>query len=128
MLKSRSYFKTAISKRRYSDQNWRVRASETICQLIVPFIVTIGANCVIFQPQKTEALPPPEDIPEEILRTEVITEGRSPIDGEPLTAAEYEELMARFRESPYPPELATNIRELIFLLNLRKLFETFTPF
>jgi hypothetical protein len=35
------------------------------------------------------ALPPPEDLPEEILRTEIITEARSPVDGRPLTPSEY---------------------------------------
>ena len=39
-----------------------------------------------------QALPTAEDIPEEILRTEIILEGRSPIDGQALSAAEYEEL------------------------------------
>jgi hypothetical protein len=41
------------------------------------------------------ALPPPEDLPEEILRTEIITEARSPIDGQPLTAAEYAQLQTQ---------------------------------
>lgn len=35
------------------------------------------------------ALPPPEDVPEEILRTEIITEARSPIDGTPISASQY---------------------------------------
>ena len=39
------------------------------------------------------ALPPPDDVPEEILRTEIITQGRSPIDGTPLTPAEYAALL-----------------------------------
>lgn len=39
------------------------------------------------------ALPPASDIPEEILRTEIITQGRSPIDGTPLTPAEYAALL-----------------------------------
>ncbi len=40
------------------------------------------------------ALPPPEDTPEEILRTQIIIEARSPIDGKPLNAAEYIQLQA----------------------------------
>lgn len=74
------------------------------------------------------ALPPPEDIPEEILRTEIILEGRSPIDGKPLTAAEYAEIEAKLAQSPYPSKLNSDIEELIFLLQLRKFFKTVIPF
>lgn len=74
------------------------------------------------------ALPPPEDIPEEVLRTEIITEARSPIDGKPLTAAEYAELQAQLAERSFPPQLDPQVRSLIFLLRLRRLLETINPF
>jgi hypothetical protein len=74
------------------------------------------------------ALPPPEDIPEEVLRTEIITEARSPIDGKPLTAAQYAELQAQLAQSPYPPQLDPKVRHLIFELKLLKLLRTFVPF
>jgi hypothetical protein len=74
------------------------------------------------------ALPPPEDIPEEILRTEIILEARSPVDGQPLSAAEYAQLQAQLAQSPYPQQLNSEIRQLIFLLEIRKLFKTVTPF
>jgi hypothetical protein len=73
------------------------------------------------------ALPPPEDTPEEILRTQIIIEGRSPIDGKLLTAAEYIELQAQLREVP-PPKLDPKIRDQIFLLRLRKTLFQFFPF
>ena len=73
-------------------------------------------------------LPPPDDIPEEILRAEIITEARSPIDGKPLTAAQYQELQQRFANNPNPPELNPKIRNLIFLLKIRKLIRTILPF
>jgi hypothetical protein len=72
-------------------------------------------------------LPPPEDLPEEILRTEIILEARSPITGKPLTAAEYAQLQAKMAQTPFPPELNPEIRQLIFLLQIRKLFKTFFP-
>ncbi|MGK7955316.1 MAG: hypothetical protein AB4063_08650 [Crocosphaera sp.] len=72
-------------------------------------------------------LPPPEDIPEEILRTEIITEGRSPMDGEPLTAAEYAQIQEKLGESPYPPEIDSRLQNLIFLLKIRKMLKTFVP-
>ncbi len=72
-------------------------------------------------------LPPPEDIPEEVLRTEIITEGRSPINGEPLTAEEYAQVKAELAESPYPPELNSQLQHIIFLLKVRKMLKTFVP-
>ncbi len=73
------------------------------------------------------ALPPPEDIPEEILRTEIITEARSPIDGKPLTAAEYAELQAHLQTSP-TPKLDPRIRQNIFMLRVLKSFRLLFPF
>jgi hypothetical protein len=78
-------------------------------------------------PLLAQTLPPPDDIPEEVLRTEIILEGRSPIDGEALTATEYTELMAELAESPHPPELNDEIRHLIFLLKVRKMLKTLIP-
>ncbi|MEA5536295.1 hypothetical protein VB691_20015 [Crocosphaera sp. XPORK-15E] len=73
------------------------------------------------------ALPPPEDIPEEVLRMEIITEGRSGINGEPLTAAEYAQIQEKLGESPYPPQIDSKLRNLIFLLKIRKMLKTFVP-
>ncbi len=82
---------------------------------------------VLFSPSSL-ALPPPEDIPEEILRTEIILEARSPVDGRLLSAAEYAQLQAQLAQSPYPQQLNSEVRQLIFLLQIRKLFKTITPF
>ncbi|MEA5579196.1 hypothetical protein [Anabaena sp. UHCC 0451] len=76
---------------------------------------------------KVMALPPVEDIPEEILRTEIITIARSPIDGKPLTATEYAELQAQLQTSP-PRKLNAQIRDQIFLLRLRKALLQIFPF
>lgn len=76
----------------------------------------------------TIALIPPEDIPEEILRTEIITEARSPINGELLSAAEYAQLTAKFQKRPFPPKLSPKVRETVFLLRLRSLIKQFFPF
>jgi hypothetical protein len=75
------------------------------------------------------ALPPSEDVPEEILRTEIITEARSPVDGEPLTAAEYAELEARLQREPELYDtLSPQIRQTIFLLQIRRAIRTIAPF
>ena len=81
-----------------------------------------------FIPLRCLALPPATDIPEEVLRTEIILEGRSPIDGKALSASEYEELQADLRESSLDPQVSTDIQQLVFLLQIRKLFKTIIPF
>ena len=77
---------------------------------------------------QAQTLPPPDDIPEEVLRTEIILEGRSPVDGEALTATEYTELMTLLAENPNPPQINAEIRNLIFLLKVLKMIKTFIPF
>ncbi|MBD2110945.1 MULTISPECIES: hypothetical protein [Cyanophyceae] len=74
------------------------------------------------------ALPPPEEIPEEILRTEVITEARSPLDGEPLSAAEYAALQEQLRDPNTEPVVNPDIADLIQLLQLRRLLKPIVPF
>ena len=74
------------------------------------------------------ALPPPEDTPEAVLRTEVILEARSRIDGEPLTAAEYAQLQEELAQSRYAPQLSEDVRHTIFLLQLQQMLRIFNPF
>jgi hypothetical protein len=86
-------------------------------------LLTIGAIA-----QSALALPPPEDTPEAVLRTEIFLTARSPIDGKPLTAAEYAQLRAKLQTRPAPPTLNPQIRQIVFLLQLRKAIRTFLPF
>jgi hypothetical protein len=72
-----------------------------------------------------------EDTPEEVLRAEIYTDARSPIDGKQLTAAEYTELMEKLRSlDSIPPEdfVSPKVREVIGLLKLRKFLRQFIPF
>ena len=92
---------------------------------IVPTTISI---ITILLTYRVSALPPPEDIPEEILRTEIILEGRSPIDGKPLSATEYEELKTQIAQSANDPQINSDIQRLIFLLQIRKLVKTIIPF
>jgi hypothetical protein len=73
------------------------------------------------------ALPPINDTPEEILRTEIIIDARSPIDGKPLTPVEYAQLQEQLQVSP-PPKLSQNLRQTVFLLRLRKTLLQVFPF
>lgn len=87
--------------------------------IAIAFWLTLGHNL-------GQALPPPEDIPEEILRTEIILGGRSPLDGKALTSGEYAELQAQIQERGFEENLSSDVRQIIFLLQIRKFIKTFT--
>ena len=75
------------------------------------------------------ALPPPDDIPEEVLRREIITEARSPIDGQLMTAADYAELQAKLGEQPEDSiSLSSGVQNTVFSLRLLKLLRLVNPF
>lgn len=95
-----------------------------ICLTAISSIVVSITN---YQGAIVAALPPAEDIPEEILRTEIILAARSPIDGKPLSAADYAQLQAQLQQAP-PPKLSSNTRDNIFLLRLRKALLQLFPF
>lgn len=84
---------------------------------------------VLLEVQPVQALPPPEDIPEEVLRTEIITEGRSPLNGAPLTAAEYAELQNQLETGPsIQPPLNPEVENVVYLLRLRRIIRSVFPF
>lgn len=71
----------------------------------------------------------PDDIPEELLRTEIITEARSPLTGEPVSAAEYAQLLESLENTPANGTLiSSEIRHLILLLQLRRNLKPILPF
>lgn len=104
-------------------ERWGDRAGQKIGVVLLTLMSSLGVY-----PVAAQTLPPKEDIPEEVLRTEIIVEGRSPVDGKPLTATEYTELMQILAENPNPPQLNPQIRHLVFLLKVRKAIRTFLPF
>lgn len=73
------------------------------------------------------ASPMDEDIPEEVLRTEIILEARSPVDGEPLTAAEYAVLQEDLAAQDRVPELPSDVQHTIFLLRILRTIRVFSP-
>ncbi len=89
----------------------------------ISLITSLFINLIPLTVQKAWALPPKEDVPEEVLRTEIITEARSPIDGKLLSAAEYAQLQAQLQSPPVAP-LDPKIRETIFLLRIRQLLRS----
>lgn len=74
------------------------------------------------------ALPPPEEIPEEILRAEADLAARSPFDNRPLSPSEYEQLRALQQDRRRDPEVAPEVEQLIFLLKLRQGLRSILPF
>ena len=93
-------------------------------QLLLPLLTSLG---LVAGQATGQALPPPEDLPEERLRTEIILEARSPLNGEPLSPAEYEELQAQLVDYP-APTLDSQIREIVFLLQIRRVLRPIVPF
>ncbi|BBC23434.1 hypothetical protein ABRG53_1177 [Pseudanabaena sp. ABRG5-3] len=92
-------------------------------------IATLSVPNQIFAENKSLSLQ--EDTPEEVLRAEIYTDARSPIDGKQLSAAEYTELMEKMRSlDNIPPEdlVSPKVREVIDLLKLRKFLRQFIPF
>lgn len=73
-------------------------------------------------------LPPATDVPEEILRTEIIFEARSPLDGTPMAPADYAQLQAELAAPQTTPSLTSDIRYIIFLLQARRAFKPVVPF
>lgn len=88
--------------------------------------LVLGLNLALAQ--AAVCLPPPQDIPEEVLRTEIITEARSPIDGKPLTAAQYAQLQAQLTEGTISPAVNPDFQQLIFVLRLRQMLLKLSPF
>ncbi len=65
-----------------------------------------------------------DDLPEEVLRAEIITEARSPIDGKALSATEFAELVVATkqqvdRENADVAANSPKLKETLLLLRLR---------
>lgn len=120
-------FQAIVESKRYSGNSADGRQEKLMLAKFTYFFKINSIVWSIFVGVPTVALPPPEDTPEEILRTEIFTEARSPIDGKPLTAAEYAELQIKLQRQVVPP-LSANVRDTISLLRLRRLIRTLIPF
>jgi hypothetical protein len=93
-----------------------------------PSSLSSKTNSKTILDSKTEG----EDIPEEVLRAEIYTEARSPLDGRLLSASEYIELneLLEATTDNIPPRLLVSdrLQRLIDLLKLRKLIRQVIPF
>lgn len=73
------------------------------------------------------ALPPESDIPEEVLATEIITQGRSSLNNQSLSAAEYATQREDESNSIFPPDVNPELKHTVFLLKVLKMLRTFVP-
>lgn len=108
------------------NMKWTKQLLLVILSILTSVIIIFVANgqpTVVAQPNLTTIA----EIPEEILRTEIILTARSPINGQPLTATEYTQLQKQLQTSP-PPGLNSAIQDQIFLLRIRKAILQFFPF
>jgi hypothetical protein len=116
-----------ISKRHFFCLGLALAA---LIHLFVTATVVTATEVTAARPSvPVEALPTSQDQPEEVLRTEIILDARSPINGKPITAAEYADLEARIDErnremGVVPPRF----RQLITLLRIRKVLRAIFPF
>jgi hypothetical protein len=86
--------------------------------------LSIGICGQIMLPMRADTVPAERDIPEEVLRAEIITEGRSPVDGRALSATEFAELVVESKQqldraSAELGDGSSKIKETLFLLRLR---------
>jgi hypothetical protein len=106
---------------------WADRPSNQIdSQLFKLARIGLGmlASWQICLPVLAGSIPVDTDIPEEVLRAEIITEARSPIDGKALSATDFAELViATKRQSELEDaNIAANsprLKETVILLRLR---------
>jgi hypothetical protein len=78
----------------------------------------------IAMPVSAETVAPDSEIPEEVLRAEIITEARSPIDGSALSATEFAELVVNTKQQLDLANASAAVsdsryKELLFLIRLR---------
>jgi hypothetical protein len=106
----------------------RQKGRYSVWLILLTAISSISIQLFGYHKTPLMALPPTVDIPEEILRTEIILEARSPINGKSLSPAEYAIEQAQLKTRPYPAKLSPQVRETVFLLRLRKILKTLFPF
>lgn len=91
-------------------------------------IASVLSSLVLVSNGPVWALPPVQDTPEEVLRTEIILDARSPVDGRPMDPAEYAALQTA-QQAPYhpPAPLSPKVRSTVTLLKVRKFIKTYLP-
>ncbi len=83
------------------------------------------ALTIALMPSSVEAA---EEIPEEVLRSEILLDGRSSLTGERLSATEYAELQSEIEKTnAVEPQVSPKLRNLVGLIQLRKFIKRVLP-
>jgi hypothetical protein len=88
-------------------------------------LLTIDCLLTIALASPVKALPPVDDRPEEVLRGEIITDARSPLYGESLSAGQYQELLVALAREDRGRISNPGILNTVRLLRIRALLRTF---
>jgi hypothetical protein len=102
-------------------------------QKIVIKLIQVGiyfvSGCHLITPVYASNLPSTADIPEEVLRAEIIIEARSPIDGTALSATDFAELVVNTkqeldRENAIAATNNSRFKETLLLIRLRSFLKS----
>lgn len=88
--------------------------------------IEMGAQRISLAQSETDT----QDVPEEMLQTQITTEANSPLTGLTQTASNnaQEQKQLQVAAAEVPPRLAPNVYRALELLRLRKLLKSFLPF
>jgi hypothetical protein len=86
---------------------------------IVTCFGSIGISILCWLRFSAQALPPPEDIPEEILRIQPDLRSQSSQDNRPLSPHEYQTEQSE-QSKGQDPEVTPEVMQLIYLLRIRQ--------
>ncbi len=100
---------------------------QSALRIVVASLVAIG--CLgVGQQDPAEALPPADDIPEEILRAQPSLQSRSPRSNRALSPSEYgQQLQDDEADRPSQPDIDPELQHLLFLLKLRQALRPLLP-
>jgi len=94
--------------------------------IVMLLLTSIAFGSTRVQAAESEWMEP--DLPEEVLRSEILLDGRSPFDGKRLTATEYTELQQEIEQAnAVEPNVAPKIRRLVGLIKFRKFIKRILP-
>ncbi len=102
----------------------RIKLNKWTIGMLLLTSISMGNTRV--QAAESPAIEP--DLPEEVLRSEILLDGRSPFDGKRVTATEYAELQQEIEQAnAVEPQIAPKIRRLVGMLKFRKLIKRILP-
>ena len=102
-------------------------------QKIVITLIQVGiylvSGCHLLIPVYASNLSSAADIPEEVLRAEIITEARSPIDGTAISATDFAELVVTTkqeldRQNAIAATTTPRLKETLLLIRLRSFLKS----